>query len=505
MHLDIPISGRLREVHLSSIFYMLQRQQRTGVLRARSNDLDKSVYIKEGEIIFATSKYPDDRLGLLLVKTGKLTYAQYETVVQIYEASLRSPGKTKLRQGTILVKQGFLTPKELYSAVIAQVKEIILGLFTRMDGEYQFLEGPLPSQEVITLNISTAMLILQGIRRITDWTWLAGRLPSFDCSLQLTKDPRNLFQLIDLEPNEVALLGGLNGQTIREVLTGSSLPALETLRLLYFFVSAGMVKVAEPTAESIAAFEERYSTTHRIITEEIRATIDKKGADAAPSVEEIRDAYRKIGFQNYYEILGVGMQATREEIKRSYYRLAKIYHPDRHFEASMQELKKELEALFAKVKEAYDVLSSDPKRASYNERLSKPHKAAAPEPMSVAEHARRSFNEGRKAYEAKDYNRAVELFEAAARMMPNDHAYFGCLGKALLSFPERLGRAELAFRRAITIDPSRIEYVVELARLYERQGKIHSAIGEYEEALKRDPRNTTLKESLSRLKAKTSV
>ncbi|MDC4222895.1 MAG: DUF4388 domain-containing protein [Candidatus Manganitrophus sp.] len=213
---EIPFSGRLREAHLSSIFYMLQRRQLTGILRVRLNDLDKSLYIKEGEIIFAASRYPDDRLGMLLVKTGKLTYAQYETVVRIYEASLQGPDKTKLRQGTILVKQGFLTPKELYNAVIAQVKEIILGLFTWIDGEYQFVEGPLPYQEVITLNISTAMLILQGIRRITDWTWLTGRLPSFDHPLLLTKDPRDLFQRVDLEPDEVALLSNLNGRTIRD-------------------------------------------------------------------------------------------------------------------------------------------------------------------------------------------------------------------------------------------------------------------------------------------------
>lgn len=501
---EIPFSGRLREVHLSSIFYFLQRRQLTGILRVRSNDLDKSVYIKEGEILFATSRYPDDRLGLLLLKTGKLTYAQYETVVRIYEASLQGPEKTKLRQGTILVKQGFLTPKALYGAVVAQVKEIILGLFTWIDGEYQFVEGPLPSQELITLNISTAMLILQGIRRINDWSWLTKGLPAFDFRLELTKDPRDLFQLIDLEPSEVSLLGRLNGQTIRDALIGSPLSPLETLRLLYFFFSAGMVQAAEPAAESIASFEERYSTTHRIITEEIRATVDKEGAGPGPSVEEIREAHRKIGSQNYYELLNVGMQATREEIKRAYYRLAKIYHPDRHFEASMRELKKELETLFAKVKEAYDVLSSDSKRAAYNERLSKPEKPAA-KPVNVADHAERSFDEGKKAYAAKDYKRAVELFEAAAQIMPNNSSYFACLGKALLHIPERLHRAELAFRRAITIDPDRIDYLLELARFYERQGKTDSAMKVYEAGLKRDPKNQTVKEGLSRLKAKSSV
>jgi curved DNA-binding protein CbpA len=502
---EVPFSGRLREVHLSSILYLLQRRQLTGILRVRLNDLDKSLYIKEGEIIFATSKYPDDRLGLLLLKTGKLTYTQFETVVRIYEASVLTSHKSGLRQGTILVDQGFLTPKELYDAVIAQVKEIILGLFTWIDGEYEFIEGPLPSQEVITLKISTAALILEGIRRVTDWTWLAGGLPPFTCRLRLTKDPRDLFQFIPMQPNETALLSRLNGQTIRELLLGAPLPALDTLRLIYFFLSAGFAEAAESSDAPASSYEERESITQQIIVEEIGATLHRKEADSPPSIEQIRESYRKMDAQNYYELLGVPMHATREEIKRAYYRLAKAYHPDRHFEASMQEVKKELEALFAKIKEAYDILNSDPKRASYNESLSKPRRRSEPEPFRVEKQAEGSFQEGREAYEAKDYKRAVELFETAARLVPENHLYFGYLGKALLHFPERIRRAEMALRQALMLNPNEVDYYTELARIYEGQGLIRRAIREYEEGLKRDPQNRVIKEGLSRLKAKTSV
>lgn len=86
---EVPFSDRLRDVHLSSVFYLLQRQQRAGILRVCLNDLEKWVYIREGEILFATSRYPDDRLGLLLLKTGKLSDARYETAVQIYEEALK--------------------------------------------------------------------------------------------------------------------------------------------------------------------------------------------------------------------------------------------------------------------------------------------------------------------------------------------------------------------------------------------------------------------------------
>jgi len=65
---------------------------------------------------------------------------------------------------------------------------------------------------------------------------------------------------------------------------------------------------------------------------------------------------------DYYEILGVGKDASQEEIKKSYRSLAKKYHPD------VTDLSKdEAEAKFKEVSEAYEVLSDDSKRKLYDQ------------------------------------------------------------------------------------------------------------------------------------------
>src|SRR5438477_207166 len=59
---EVPLSGRLRDTKLPTLLRFLQRNKKTGILNIHRNDLDKSIYIKNGDIVFAVSKYPEARL-----------------------------------------------------------------------------------------------------------------------------------------------------------------------------------------------------------------------------------------------------------------------------------------------------------------------------------------------------------------------------------------------------------------------------------------------------------
>ncbi|MBD3202999.1 molecular chaperone DnaJ [Candidatus Woesearchaeota archaeon] len=67
--------------------------------------------------------------------------------------------------------------------------------------------------------------------------------------------------------------------------------------------------------------------------------------------------------KDYYEILGVSRDATKEEIKKAYKKKAKKYHPDRHQE---EKKKKEAEEKFKEINEAAAVLGDEQKRAQYD-------------------------------------------------------------------------------------------------------------------------------------------
>lgn len=156
---SFPLSGKIQATPLPVILENLHKEKATGTLTVSCRGVERCIHVKDGQIIFATSSDERDRLGETLVKEGMISKEKLETARKLYSKNV---GFKKL--GAILVENGFISPKDLFSGLKAQVKGIIYNIFLWDDAAYRF-EGRLPA-DIIKLQIHLQDLITEIIHRM---------------------------------------------------------------------------------------------------------------------------------------------------------------------------------------------------------------------------------------------------------------------------------------------------------------------------------------------------
>ena len=232
--------GHLADRDITEIVQELSQRSWTGLLRLDRSGYRIGITVEEGRLVFASSSNPDHRLGPLLLRRGAISRRQMEDAVRA-----RVPGK---RFGTILVEGGFLEPKELVKGVIDQTRDIILHAFEWDAGEYHLEEGAAPG-EAITLNISAPQLILEGISRIESWTRVEKGCGDLEVRWVVQSGVDVLLRGLPLTPEQLGLLGAIDGARDLEGLCGqSTLSDFEVCRTLWAFRMIGLVRRLDAAA-----------------------------------------------------------------------------------------------------------------------------------------------------------------------------------------------------------------------------------------------------------------
>jgi len=226
--------GDLSEVGLPDILEYVRSSHRTGVLTFKQDRIKKSLYVKEGNVIFAASNLSEERLGTLLLNAAWITKDQYKQSVALLTA--------KKRQGRILVEMGAITPKQLWNGVQSQIRTIVYSLFNWDSGTFFFLEGDLPSQENITADVGIIDLIVEGIRRIRHLNSVRRKFPSGEVILAKVNSPQPVTIKMELfEKHVFELIDGR--RSIDDICEESEIGDAETMKVLYMLVSIGYTRV----------------------------------------------------------------------------------------------------------------------------------------------------------------------------------------------------------------------------------------------------------------------
>jgi len=86
---------------------------------------------------------------------------------------------------------------------------------------------------------------------------------------------------------------------------------------------------------------------------------------------QIIETFRSADKMNHYELLGVAMDADRNEIRKAYFALSKTFHPDAYYGKRLGAFKAQMEVIFRKVTDAYEAVGRETKREAYDRYLTR--------------------------------------------------------------------------------------------------------------------------------------
>lgn len=232
----VILQGDLSAIQLPDVLSFLSMIRPTGKLELRQRQLDRFIFWKGGEIVFATSNSPEDSLGQFLLRNGKITRQEYEESLKKLSPDTR--------HGKVLVQMGALSPKDLWWGVKNQILEIIYGLFLWKEGTFSFdeTEGELV-QERITLSINTSSIIMEGTRRVDETALIREKIPSLDLVFAKVAGAEPKVEELEFNQNEISVFERIDGRaSVRELVRSAELTEFEVLQILYQLLSARIIE-----------------------------------------------------------------------------------------------------------------------------------------------------------------------------------------------------------------------------------------------------------------------
>lgn len=525
------MEGTLERAGLTQVLQGFRSGRQTGVLHLDRDGQAKHVYFKNGDIVFASSDVGTERLGEILVRSGKLTRSELEFACKVRESS-------HLRLGKTLVDMGYVSDSELDALIKRQVESILLSLISWETGSYraELRDNALDTKDadLLRADISTENILLETVRGLDDPDAIRNGIGDLTAPLRFARAPDWIGKNLTLTPQEGFVLSRVDGESSAdEIAKLSPMGEDQTLRCICALIVAGVLetettrvpvepppKVSAPRPQAVDSPPSPMASPPKPIAPAKKIELSEM---ARQFQEEMRRKHATAHEVTYYELLDIETTATPDEIKAGYFRLAKKLHPDHRAGLKIHDPDGAFDDLYLAVKAAYEMLSSKTERRRYDFTLEKkrpkpttpapesppaahtttqpkPKEPVAPGPppshYDARQMARLHFANGQRFFDEGCFHEAIEELQDAVRLDGGQGQYHRLLGHALLKNPKWRRRAEAHFLKVLEIDQFDVDTMLALGEIYEAGGLERRAHKVYEQALGLDPGNRRALEKL---------
>ena len=432
-------------------------QKNRGRLSFRHQNFQKYLFFQDGFLVYAKTNHPLELLGEVLFRLGKLSKEDFVRIDEYIE-----PKKTI---GSVLIEKGIITKENLQEGLVYQMREIVLNMFSVFDAGFSFQDKSDFDEQVFDSKLKIPVVIEEGIRGMKHdpalETFLANRTPvpkSIDYYLRLNEGERELYETIKGETTSEELMAASNSNP---EFFWKSLYLLYCLDLVDF--KAGKTKDTPSP--------------------------DKK-KESEPEVTEKEKLAEVFAFHDilenssYYQILDVANDIPPENLKKSYFRLARKFHPDLFSRELPPETLQKIDEVFDQITKAYQTLSDEKRKEAYGKQLSTP---PGDERKNQSKEAEKRFRQGKTLFDQGRYEEAHVFLEQSVRLAQDKARYFILLAMTQTKLPAYRKEAEKNFIKATRLEPWNAEAMVGLGVLYKKEGLHIKAKKQFEKALRIDP------------------
>jgi tetratricopeptide (TPR) repeat protein len=239
----MAIQGALSDVSLADIAQLLGMGGKTGCLALNHKENEGAVYFESGRVVYASIQNRPDRLGDLLV-THEIINRKQLNVAMAYQSA--NAGQ---RLGEVLVDLGSITQEQLEKYIAVQIEEAVYHLFQWNEGTFKFEPDVVPG-ELFRVSVSIDALLMEGARRVDEWSVVEKKITSMDLVFALERDPLE-DKGLDLTEDQKRIIPLIDGErSVMNLVEASGLGEFDAGKALYGLLQAGFaVQVGKRVGE----------------------------------------------------------------------------------------------------------------------------------------------------------------------------------------------------------------------------------------------------------------
>ncbi len=233
----MAIEGPLRELGIHDVFQLLDLSRKTGALRVTSelrND-EGNVLFDGGKVIHASIKSNPTSIERILRQAGKIGDADMAAAAAVSDDGMPL--------GDRLVLARVITQRELERQLRMAIENVVFELMSWREGFFSFEERAITDVPLdARIRISTESLLMEGARRIDEWSRIADKVPSLSVVPTLAPVEDDRASVLDLLPHEWEVLMMIDGERdLRGIAGALGSSEFDIAKIAYGLLSTGVV------------------------------------------------------------------------------------------------------------------------------------------------------------------------------------------------------------------------------------------------------------------------